>query len=85
MLVPQLHQELVWAGARLLHPEEEFAGLARVRRLEALTQNDLVKVALTHALADFLYIGDVFFRRVIAGNLAVNAVGPLWLCGLGNG
>ena len=73
MLVAELHEEFVGAGARLLHAAEEIAGLAGVRRLEGLPQHDLVVVAAPHALADLLHVGHVFFGRVVADDGAAFA------------
>ena len=65
LLVAELQQQLVRAGAGVLDPLEQLGRAAAVRRAESLTQHDFVIIAAAHALAHDLDVGHVLFRPVI--------------------
>ena len=65
LLIAELQQKFVWAGARALHALKQLRSFAGVRRTKRLVQHHLVIVAAPHALAHFLHARHVLRRRVI--------------------
>ena len=70
LLVAELQQELVRAGAGRLHALEQLAGLAGVRRAEGLAQHHFVVIAAAHAFAHRLHVRHVLFGRVVGDDRA---------------
>ena len=66
LLLAQLQEKFVGAGARVLNLIEQLRRAAGVGRAERLAQHHFVIIALAHAFAHSLNLGHVFFRRVIA-------------------
>ena len=68
LFIAELNQKLIGAGVGALHPLKQFGGFARIRRLESLSENDLVIVAAPHAFTNRFHVGHVFGLSMIRGN-----------------
>ena len=70
LLVAELQEELVGAGAGLLKALEQLRGALGKRSAEGLTKHYLVVVAPLHSLANGLYFRHVLVARVVADDLS---------------
>ena len=69
LLIAQLQNEFVGAGARFLNAPEKLGRIAIEGRAKRLPQNHLVVVADAHSLAHRLHLRHVFFRLMIGHNV----------------